>query len=87
MPLIPTVTASVLHLAVYGEAAVIVLLLALAGVLYLRNVVLDEAHYGVVAERDELRVAVATMREMSRTHAETITRIAAMGGKKKGGGR
>jgi hypothetical protein len=87
MPVLLTLAVSLLHFAVYGEAAVIVLLLALAGVLYLRYVVLDEAHYGVVAERDELRVAIATMREMSRTHAETITRIAAMGGKKKGGGR
>jgi hypothetical protein len=83
MPLVPNVIASVLHIAVYGEAAVIVLLLILAAVLYVRLGFAEADRYDAVAERDEQRIVVQTMREMSRTHAETITRIAAIKGRKK----
>jgi hypothetical protein len=68
---------------VYGEAFVIVLLLVLAGVLYVRLGFAEADRYDAVAERDEQRIMVQTMRDMSRIHAETITRIAAIKGRKK----
>lgn len=72
-----------LYWIIYIESFVIVLLLIVTRVLYLRLIVMDSERYEAVAERDELRVAVATMREMSRTHADTVTQIAALKGKKK----
>lgn len=88
MPHIPTAVATGLTFIAYMEAVVIVLLVILAGVLYLRLVAVDEVCREVEAERDSLRLTMQTMREMSRTHAETVTRIAAFTGKKyKKGGR
>jgi hypothetical protein len=67
---------------------VVVLLLLLAGVLYLRLGFAEEDRYHAEAERDQLRVMVQTMQSMSRTHADTIARMAAVAGKKhKKGGR
>jgi hypothetical protein len=74
---------ALLNVVVYAEAFVIVLLLVLAGALYARLMLVESTSYEIVAERDQLRVMVATMREMSRTHAETVTRLAAIKGKKK----
>jgi nitric oxide reductase large subunit len=70
---------------VYAVALVIVLLLVLAGVLFVRLIVVDSERYEAVAERDRIRVAMQAMQEMSRTHADTITRMASVVGKNKKG--
>jgi hypothetical protein len=64
-----------LHLAVYGEAVVIVLLLAL--VLRVGSV---GAEFGrernrARRERDEAREMLATLRRMSEIRVETVTRL------------
>jgi hypothetical protein len=74
---------AVMNCIVYGEAAVIVLLLIVVGVLFVRLDLAEADRYDAVGERDEQRIMVQTMREMSRTHADTITRIAAIKGRKK----
>jgi hypothetical protein len=87
MPAVVTEAVAFLNVAVYAEAVVIVALLVLVGVLYVHVRFAESDLYEVVAERDTLRVTLATMREMSRTHAETVTRLASVVGKKnrKGG--
>jgi Na+-transporting methylmalonyl-CoA/oxaloacetate decarboxylase gamma subunit len=66
---------SLLHLAVYGEAVVIVLLLVL--VLRVGSV---GAEFGrernrARRERDEARETLATLRRMSEIRVETVTRM------------
>jgi hypothetical protein len=77
-----SLTATLLTFVVYAEALVIVALLVLVGVLYVNLIVMDSERYEAVAERDQLRAVTHTMQEMSRTHADTITRMASVAGKK-----
>jgi hypothetical protein len=78
---------SVMNCIVYAEAFVIVLLLVVVGVLFVRLDLAEADRYDAVAERDEQRIMVQTMRDMSRIHAETIARMASVVGKNKKGGR
>jgi hypothetical protein len=81
LPLAVTLPAGV----VIAACVVILLLGLLAGALFVRLIVMDSERYEAVAERDHLRGMVQTLEAMSRTHAETVARIASIKGKRKGG--
>lgn len=81
LPLAVTLPAGV----VVTACLAIVLLGLLAAWLFVRLIVMDSERYEAVAERDHLRGMVQAMEVMSRTHAETVARIAAIKGKKKDG--
>jgi hypothetical protein len=75
MSSIAIISASVLHLAVYAETAIIVvLLLALGWVLFQGMLWMRDCEQAE-AERNEARRTLHTLRSMSEIHADTVTRL------------
>jgi hypothetical protein len=79
MPAIFILSASLLHLAIYSEAAVIVLLLiALVWVLFWGVLWMWDCEQAE-AERSEARRTLETLRRMSEIHAQTVNRLRGYG--------
>jgi Tfp pilus assembly protein PilO len=81
MPAIFVPSASLLYLAVYAEAAVIVLLLiALVWVLFWGLLWMWDCEQAEV-ERSEAKRTLETLRRMSEIHAQTVTRLRGYSGR------
>lgn len=64
-----------LHLAVYGEAGLIILLLLFVRALWRECYRLDDRAKAVKRERDEAKDTLALIRRMSEIRVETVTRM------------
>jgi hypothetical protein len=64
-----------LHIAVYGEAALIVCLLLAVRVLWVALEELDERYQRAKRERDEAKDTLGVIRRMSEIRVETVTRL------------
>lgn len=70
---------SFLHIAVYAEAAVILLLLGFIGFVWHEATLLMWDCEQAKAERDEARKTLHTLRRMSEIRVETVTRLRGFG--------
>jgi hypothetical protein len=75
MPATVALGLSLLHLAIYAEAVVIVLLLALAIRVGSVGAEFGRERNRARRERDEAREMLATLRRMSEIRVETVTRM------------
>jgi hypothetical protein len=64
-----------LHVAVYGEGALVVVLLLALRVLWVSAADLDERFRRARRERDEAKEGLAVIRRMSEIRVETVTRM------------
>lgn len=79
MPAIFILSASLLHVAVYAEAVVIVVLLVALGWMVFRGMLWMWDCEQAEAERDEARRTLHTLRRMSEIHAQTVNRLRGYG--------
>jgi hypothetical protein len=70
---------SLLHLAVYAQAAIIVLLLGFTGFVWYQATLWVKDCERAETELDEARRTLRTFQRMSEIHALTITRMRALG--------
>jgi hypothetical protein len=66
---------SLLHVAVYAEAVVIVVLLLAFGYVWFQGTQWMWDCQRAEAERDEARATLYTLRRMSEIHSDTVTRL------------
>jgi hypothetical protein len=66
---------SLLHVAVYAEAAIIIVLLLALGFVWFQGTQWMRDCEQAEAEHEEARKTVHTLRRMSEIHADTVTRL------------